>query len=55
MIIAKPVNSDKLWNAKQKSKYIYKEDLKKFYDDHIEKSFDEVDLKQIFTEINVQN
>lgn len=37
----------------QKMKYIYKEDLKKFYDKHIEQPFDEVDLKAIFVDINI--
>ena len=37
----------------QKMKYIYKEDLKKFYDEHVEKSFDELDLKKIFVDIEI--
>jgi glutaredoxin-related protein len=37
----------------QKMKYIYKEDLKKFYDEHIDKNFDELDLKSIFVEIEI--
>lgn len=37
----------------RKMKFIFKEDLKRFYDEHIKKDFDEMDLKVIFKEIEV--
>ncbi|MCX6165946.1 MAG: hypothetical protein NTU73_13970 [Ignavibacteriae bacterium] len=37
----------------RKMKYIFKENLKKFYDEHIDKDFDEFAFKSVFSEINI--
>ena len=38
----------------RKMKYIFKEELKKFYDEHIDKDFDEFEFKRIFSDINIE-